>query len=318
MASGRLAPRRSSIRPAHAIRIPAGRRRTRTAARCRPAPASASRSRRGAQARFVPARAQQLLPRKPLPLWWRGPTSCRRSSSSPPCWMRMACAGGCWSASAPRRPTPSTSCSTWRWPTTTAPRPPCRGSQLAARGTRVIKRDMKQGLDEVRVMTVHGAKGLERRSCFLPDTCSTRSGPLAGQPPQARDGQRPTGASAPFVWPVKGRATRRRAAGEGGAREGRGGGAQPLLYVALTRARDRLYVTGFEGINPPPPDCWYNLIRAVSPIGWKRWRLPRGVSCGASPARRPPSRACEGTRPGFRRLHFRCRRGPRRLPRPSH
>ena len=34
-----------------------------------------------------------------------------------------------------------------------------------------------------------------------------------------------------------------------------------LLYVALTRARDRLYVAGFEGRNPPPADCWYNLIR---------------------------------------------------------
>ena len=43
-------------------------------------------------------------------------------------------------------------------------------------GTRVIKRDMEQGLDEVRVMTVHGAKGLEAPIVFLPDTCSTRSG----------------------------------------------------------------------------------------------------------------------------------------------
>ena len=34
-----------------------------------------------------------------------------------------------------------------------------------------------------------------------------------------------------------------------------------LLYVALTRARDRLYVAGFEGSNAPPADCWYNLIR---------------------------------------------------------
>ena len=31
--------------------------------------------------------------------------------------------------------------------------------------------------------------------------------------------------------------------------------------MALTRARDRLYVAGFEGGNAPPPDCWYNLIR---------------------------------------------------------
>ena len=34
---------------------------------------------------------------------------------------------------------------------------------------------MEQGRDEVRVMTVHGAKGLEAPIVFLPDTCSTRS-----------------------------------------------------------------------------------------------------------------------------------------------
>ena len=31
-----------------------------------------------------------------------------------------------------------------------------------------IKRDMDQDRDEVRIMTVHGAKGLERRSCSCP------------------------------------------------------------------------------------------------------------------------------------------------------
>ncbi len=34
---------------------------------------------------------------------------------------------------------------------------------------------MEQGRDEVRVMTVHGAKGLEAPVVFLPDTCSHRS-----------------------------------------------------------------------------------------------------------------------------------------------
>src|SRR5262249_15568293 len=47
-------------------------------------------------------------------------------------------------------------------------------------GTREIKRDMEQGNDEVRVMTVHGAKGLEAPIVFLPDTCSTRSGRRPG------------------------------------------------------------------------------------------------------------------------------------------
>ena len=39
-----------------------------------------------------------------------------------------------------------------------------------------VKRDMDHGRDEVRVMTVHGAKGLEAPIVFLPDTCTTASG----------------------------------------------------------------------------------------------------------------------------------------------
>src|SRR5262249_62050777 len=34
-----------------------------------------------------------------------------------------------------------------------------------------IKRDMEQDRDEVRIMTVHGAKGLQAPIVFLPDTC---------------------------------------------------------------------------------------------------------------------------------------------------
>jgi ATP-dependent helicase/nuclease subunit A len=129
-------------------------------------------------------------------------------------------------------------------------------------GTRVIKRDMEQGLDEVRVMTVHGAKGLEAPIVFLPDTCSTRSGRWPGSLLKLDAGQSPRGATAPFVWPVKGTGDlaavqqAKSALARAEAEE-----RNRLLYVALTRARDRLYVAGFEGSNAPPPDCWYNLIR---------------------------------------------------------
>jgi ATP-dependent helicase/nuclease subunit A len=40
------------------------------------------------------------------------------------------------------------------------------------RGDAEIKRDMERGRDEVRVMTVHGAKGLEADIVILPDTTS--------------------------------------------------------------------------------------------------------------------------------------------------
>ena len=58
--------------------------------------------------------------------------------------------------------------------------PPSLQGFLAAlrEGQREVKRDMEQGRDEVRVMTVHGAKGLEAPIVFLPDTCTTRSARL--------------------------------------------------------------------------------------------------------------------------------------------
>jgi ATP-dependent helicase/nuclease subunit A len=150
-------------------------------------------------------------------------------------------------------------------------------------GTRVIKRDMEQGLDEVRVMTVHGAKGLEAPIVFLPDTCSTRSGRFPGSllkldtDPSARSGL------PRFAWPVKGTGDlpplqKAKATVARGETEER----NRLLYVALTRARDRLYVAGFEGSNAPPADCWYNLItdalrdrmqEAPAADGSKVWRL---------------------------------------------
>ncbi len=42
-----------------------------------------------------------------------------------------------------------------------------------------VKRDMEQDRDEVRIMTVHGAKGLQAPIVFLPDTCQLPKPPGA-------------------------------------------------------------------------------------------------------------------------------------------
>jgi ATP-dependent helicase/nuclease subunit A len=36
-----------------------------------------------------------------------------------------------------------------------------------------------------------------------------------------------------------------------------------LLYVALTRAEDELYIAGYQGKGFLPKDCWYNVIHAA-------------------------------------------------------
>ncbi len=132
----------------------------------------------------------------------------------------------------------------------------------------VIKRDMEHGRGEVRVMTVHGAKGLEAPIVFLPDTCTTRSGERPGGLVALPDVERPARMAEPFCWPVKGTArvsgvrNARHAAGQRETEE-----RNRLLYVALTRARDRLYVAGFEGANGRAEGCWYDLIAdALAPV----------------------------------------------------
>lgn len=125
------------------------------------------------------------------------------------------------------------------------------------RSRRQIKRDLEHGGNLVRVMTVHGAKGLEAPIVFLPETCSTRSADAADALIEIRS----THGARPVVWPLKG--TGRVAAivaAKGASRQDEIEERNRLLYVAMTRARDRLYVCGFEGKKGRDRDCWYDLI----------------------------------------------------------
>jgi ATP-dependent helicase/nuclease subunit A len=121
-----------------------------------------------------------------------------------------------------------------------------------------IKRELAGRGDSVRIVTVHGAKGLEAPIVFLPDTMQV---PSANTGPQllwqVEDGDaRPI----PYWSP---RADLRptlcgnlgTASHQAGLREYR-----RLLYVALTRARDRLYIGGWHGKRRPPDGHWYGLV----------------------------------------------------------
>ncbi|HRK19419.1 MAG TPA: 3'-5' exonuclease, partial [Hyphomicrobiaceae bacterium] len=124
-----------------------------------------------------------------------------------------------------------------------------------------IKRDMEQGRDEVRVMTVHGSKGLEAPIVFLPDTFGSPGEGRKGGLMRLRAGALPSGIDDLLVWPVAGssRASAIRAARDAN-RVSEIEEMNRLLYVAMTRPRDRLYVAGYLGGKPARPDCWYELI----------------------------------------------------------
>ena len=122
-----------------------------------------------------------------------------------------------------------------------------------------IKRDLEQATQNaVRVMTVHGAKGLQAPIVFLPDTL---------QMPRQSAGlfwpQDDTGEDLALLWPpcrglYEQVAERERDA----VIQRRDQEYRRLLYVAMTRAEDRLYICGWHTKIKAPEQCWYNLVQA--------------------------------------------------------
>ena len=158
-----------------------------------------------------------------------------------------------------------------------------------------IKRNMEQGAGEVRIMTVHGAKGLEAPIVILPDTTSAPDHRNQPQLLKVRAGN--TGLEIPF-WCVPGC---RDSTGVGSLKQA-GLDAQAeeyrrLLYVAMTRARDELYVCGYRGKADPKPDCWYNLVHDALAkdmrelADGKGWRLGADPGAAAAAVTAPPSAA---------------------------
>jgi ATP-dependent helicase/nuclease subunit A len=121
-----------------------------------------------------------------------------------------------------------------------------------------VKRDMEISRDEVRVMTVHGAKGLEAPVVIMVDTTSspadTQRLPLIQVPHEGSEVTVWAGKKADNPKTV---AAARQAALDEIEDEYR-----RLLYVAMTRAADRLIVAGIQpgNRNGVRPDCWYDLV----------------------------------------------------------
>ena len=123
-----------------------------------------------------------------------------------------------------------------------------------------VKRELEEPRGEVRVMTVHGAKGLEAPIVILPDTTSK---PRVDGPAllKTQDGA--------FLWCSSKKADCEPSEAARQLREqARRDEALRLFYVALTRARDRLILCGRLDKNQsktgePAPESWYALARAA-------------------------------------------------------
>lgn len=120
----------------------------------------------------------------------------------------------------------------------------------------VVKRELEGARQEVRVMTVHGAKGLEAPIVILPDT--TSSGKARGSPLlQTEQGA--------FLFAPRAGEDCSASAQARAYRDARNQAESArLLYVALTRARDRLILAGrVPATRGPDPGSWRVMLEAA-------------------------------------------------------
>lgn len=126
-----------------------------------------------------------------------------------------------------------------------------------------IKRDMEKGINEVRIMTVHGAKGLEAEIVFMPDTTSARSSNKSGTVQALAASGHPPGTPDHLIWCIPGSKDVEQVKAIGDEKlDAEREEYNRLLYVAMTRARDRLYITGWLGRNRLQDHSWYALIKS--------------------------------------------------------
>lgn len=124
-----------------------------------------------------------------------------------------------------------------------------------------IKREMDQSRDEIRIMTVHAAKGLEAPVVFLvdPGSAAITSAHLPDLLPFKLRDRGITG----FLW-RKGKDLTNSVMKdlEAEVKQKAEEEYRRLLYVGMTRAEDRLIVCGYHGARPSK-DTWHSMVLAA-------------------------------------------------------
>jgi ATP-dependent helicase/nuclease subunit A len=127
-----------------------------------------------------------------------------------------------------------------------------------------IKREMDQSRNEVRIMTVHSAKGLEAPVVFLVDSgsapfSSSHLPRLMPFSPQKKLWDGPG-----WLWRVSADvANDHSRAAAGGIATKAEEEYRRLLYVGMTRAADRLIVCGYHGKRAPSDMTWRSIVETA-------------------------------------------------------
>lgn len=120
-----------------------------------------------------------------------------------------------------------------------------------------VKRELEEGGDKVRIMTVHGSKGLQAPIVILPDTLLSSSGNKS-TPLLLPD---KTGLDFP-LWRInKDNFPKKAGLYYKKLTDREEEEYYRLLYVAMTRAADRLYVAGYKGTKNAQAHSWYYKIK---------------------------------------------------------
>ena len=149
----------------------------------------------------------------------------------------------------------------------------------SATSTRDIRRDLSAPGRDVRVMTVHGAKGLESKIVFLADLGRKPNGKhaaaLIGLPASVHG----RSMLVPVWSPRKETDTRAVTEAKEQSRAAALEERSRLLYVALTRAEDRLIICGTDKAGEIPEGSWYDMISrglSASAAGLAEIKAPDG------------------------------------------
>ncbi len=136
-----------------------------------------------------------------------------------------------------------------------------------------IKREMDEQGGQVRIMTVHGSKGLQAPIVILPDTMLSSSGKKGGRLLLPHK----TGMDIPLYSPRKDDDPDPYVAQYQKCEALDDEEYYRLLYVAMTRAADRLYVTGYKGSRKEKDQSWYNILSAVIKEDGRSQEVDEGV-----------------------------------------
>jgi len=120
-----------------------------------------------------------------------------------------------------------------------------------------VKRDLSASAGEVRVMTVHGSKGLEAKIVILADLGPE---PGARRLPKILAVPTPRGEPVPLWPPAAAEDVRATEAAKAVVVAQMVEEHHRLLYVAMTRAEDRLIVCGAQPKGEAPTGSWYAMI----------------------------------------------------------